>query len=116
MFTWRENGGTQVNGEFLELKFLELDGVQISQWNASNDHFPKLERLVLRKCHHLKNIPSSFGEIPTLEMIEVHGCRNCVTECAMEIQEQQRDLGNEELKVIISRSAILRRFSGNLQA
>ncbi|KAL2531135.1 NB-ARC domain-containing protein [Abeliophyllum distichum] len=34
-------------GEFLELKFLELDGVQISQWNASSDHFPKLERLVL---------------------------------------------------------------------
>ncbi|KAL2551295.1 putative disease resistance protein [Forsythia ovata] len=95
-------------GEFLELKFLELDGVKISQWNASSDHFPRLERLVLRKCHHLKNIPSSLGEIPTLEMIEVHGCRNCVTECAMEIQEQQRELGNEELKVIISRSAILR--------
>ncbi|KAL2551292.1 putative late blight resistance protein-like protein R1B-23 [Forsythia ovata] len=57
-------------GEFLELKFLELDGVQISQWNASSDHFPKLERLVLRKCHHLKNIPSSLGDISTLVMIE----------------------------------------------
>ncbi|KAL2531257.1 putative disease resistance protein [Abeliophyllum distichum] len=103
-------------GEFLELKFLELDGVQISQWNASSDHFPNLQQLVLRKCHHLKNIPSCFGEVPTLVMIEVHGCRNSVTESAKEIQEQQRELGNEELKVIISRSAILRRFSGNLQA
>ncbi|KAL2531291.1 Disease resistance protein RPP8 [Abeliophyllum distichum] len=70
-------------GEFLELKFLELEGVQISQWNASSDDFPKLERLVLRKCHHLKNIPSSLGDILTLETIEVHGCRNSVTESAM---------------------------------
>ncbi|KAL2531147.1 putative disease resistance RPP13-like protein 3 [Abeliophyllum distichum] len=95
-------------GEFLELKFLELDGVQISEWKASSEHFPKLERLVLRKCYHLKNIPSSFGEILTLEMIEVHGCRNCVTECAMKIEEKQRESGNEEFKVIISRSTILR--------
>ncbi|KAL2551324.1 Disease resistance protein RPP8 [Forsythia ovata] len=95
-------------GEFLELKFLELDGVQISRWNASSDHFPNLERLVLRKCHHLKNIPFSLGDIPTLEMIEVHGCRNSVADSAMKIQEQQIESGNDELKIIISRSTLFR--------
>ncbi|KAL2532859.1 Disease resistance protein RPP8 [Abeliophyllum distichum] len=100
-------------GEFLQLKFLELDGIQISHWNASSDHFPVLERLVLRKSQHLKSIPSTLGDIPTLQIIEVHGCRNSVTVSAKQIQDEQRDLGNEELKVVISGSPLLRKFSGN---
>lgn len=95
-------------GEFLQLKFLELDGIQISQWSASSDHFPILERLVLRKCKHLKSIPPNLGDILTLQIIEVHGCRNSVIQSAKQIQDDQIDLGNEELKVIITRSPLLR--------
>ncbi|KAL2532974.1 NB-ARC domain-containing protein [Abeliophyllum distichum] len=92
--------------EFQELRFLELDGVQIEHWNASSDHFPKLEQLVLRSCQHLE-IPSDLGFIPCLLKIEVHGCIKSVEESALQILEEQRDNGNEELKVIISHSQLV---------
>ncbi|KAL2507987.1 putative late blight resistance protein-like protein R1A-6 [Forsythia ovata] len=101
--------------EFQTLKFLELDGVPIAQWNASSDHFPSLERLVLRKCNHLNKIPSSLGYIPNLQMIEVHGGKNSLAESARQIETEQRDLENEELKVIITRSQFLRRILDNLE-
>ncbi|KAL2486098.1 putative disease resistance protein [Abeliophyllum distichum] len=101
--------------EFQNLKFLELDGVPIAQWNASSDHFPRLERLVLRKCNHLNKIPSSLGDIPTLQMIEVHGGKKSLAESARQIEEEQRDFGNEELKFIITRSQFLRRILDNLE-
>ncbi|KAL2532983.1 Disease resistance RPP8-like protein 3 [Abeliophyllum distichum] len=49
-------------GEFQELRFLELDGVQIEHWNALTDHFPKLEQLVLRSCLQHLEIPSDLGK------------------------------------------------------
>ncbi|KAL2507986.1 putative late blight resistance protein-like protein R1A-6 [Forsythia ovata] len=94
--------------EFQNLKFLELDEVPIARWNASSDHFPTLEQLVFRKCNHLNKIPSSLGDIITLQMIEVHGCKKSLAESARQIEKEQRDLGNEELKVIITRSQFLR--------
>ncbi|KAL2552660.1 putative late blight resistance protein-like protein R1B-16 [Forsythia ovata] len=87
--------------EFPQLIFLKLDNVLIAEWNASSDNFPRLERLVLQHCHHLKMIPSSLGDIPTLQMIEVYRCAQDIEESAMQIQEEQEENGNEELKVII---------------
>ncbi|KAL2532889.1 Disease resistance protein RPP13 [Abeliophyllum distichum] len=91
-------------GEFQQLKFLKLDGVTIAHWNASSDHFPRLQHLILRKLQHLKNIPSSLGDIPTLHTIEVHDCKKAVADSATQIWDDQRDMGNEELKLIISDS------------
>lgn len=88
--------------EFQQLKFLKLDRLGIVKWNISSDHFPKLERLVLRKCSNLEEIPASLGDIPTLQMVEVEKCGELVAESAMRIQEEQWDMGNEELKVIVS--------------
>ncbi|KAL2532942.1 Disease resistance RPP8-like protein 3 [Abeliophyllum distichum] len=87
--------------EFLQLRYLELDVVQIEQWNASCHHFPRLERLVLRSCQNFE-IPFSLGDILTLEKIEVHGCAKSVEHSALQILEEQREMENEELKVIIS--------------
>ncbi|KAL2516456.1 putative late blight resistance protein-like protein R1A-6 [Forsythia ovata] len=89
-------------GEFQQLKFLELFSVQNTEWNASSDHFPRLQRLVLRHCKSLEKIPSSFCDILSLLIIEVHHCQQSVAESAMQIQEEQRDMGNDELQVIIS--------------
>ncbi|KAI3451640.1 hypothetical protein Pfo_008305 [Paulownia fortunei] len=91
------------DGEFEQLRFLKLDNLQIAQWNASNEHFPKLVQLVLRNCTFLEEIPSSLGDIATLQMIQVELCCKSVAESAKKIQEEQQDMGNEELKVIISR-------------
>ncbi|CAA2975675.1 Hypothetical predicted protein [Olea europaea subsp. europaea] len=47
-------------------------------------------------------IPSSLGHIPTLQMIEVCGRAKAVKESAKQSLEEQHDMGNEDLKVIIS--------------
>ncbi|CDP13141.1 unnamed protein product [Coffea canephora] len=62
----------KVEEEFQNLKFLSLDSLNIAQWNASCDDFPKLERLILQNCKDLEEIPAEFADIYTLEMIEVH--------------------------------------------
>ncbi|KAL2532898.1 Disease resistance RPP8-like protein 3 [Abeliophyllum distichum] len=91
--TWKD--------EFQQLRYLELDVLQIKHWNASCVNFPRLERLVLRSCQNFV-IPFSLGDIPTLQKIEVHGCAESVVGSALQILEEQRDMGNEDLNVIIS--------------
>ncbi|KAG8365135.1 hypothetical protein BUALT_Bualt18G0072900 [Buddleja alternifolia] len=90
------------DGEFQQLRFLKLTRLSFVQWNvSSSDHFPKLCQLVLHYCETLKEIPSEIGEIPTLEMIEVKSCQISVAKSALQIQEEQRDMGNEHLRVLI---------------
>ncbi|MCD7473067.1 hypothetical protein HAX54_014652 [Datura stramonium] len=57
--------------QFLHLKFLKLQDPSFSEWNVSDDAFPCLEHLVLRKVRHIKKIPSHFEDMPTLKSIEV---------------------------------------------
>nr|XP_027119067.1 putative late blight resistance protein homolog R1B-17 isoform X2 [Coffea arabica] len=83
--------------QFKELKFLKLDDLNICQWNATSDHLPKLERLVLRNCKDLEEIPNDFADIGTLEVIEVHWCGQSAEESAKGIREAVGDI-----KVIIS--------------
>ncbi|KAL2538527.1 putative late blight resistance protein-like protein R1A-6 [Forsythia ovata] len=90
--------------EFQKLKFLKLNNLKFEQWNSSSDHFPVLERLVLRYCEKLKIIPSEFSKIPTLQMIEVYQCGEDVDNSALQIHEEQLEYGNEEFKVIITKA------------
>ncbi|KAK6140663.1 hypothetical protein DH2020_025597 [Rehmannia glutinosa] len=91
------------DNEFEQLRFLKLENLDITQWNvASSEHFPSLRRLILYSCDNLEEIPFEIGEIATLELIEVQGkCRKSLVESARQIEEQQREIGNEELSVII---------------
>ncbi|KAL2551436.1 putative late blight resistance protein-like protein R1B-13 [Forsythia ovata] len=105
-------------GGFPRLKFLKLYKVQIVQWNAASDHFPRLQQLVLEFCDRLKMIPPNLGDIPTLEMIKVYKCAKAIEDSAKHIQEEQQDSGNEELKlIIISDRRYIRRYItfGSLQ-
>ncbi|KAK4371192.1 hypothetical protein RND71_010667 [Anisodus tanguticus] len=88
--------------EFEKLKFLKMDSLNIARWSTSDDPFPHLERLLLQSCKNLEEIPSCFGDIPTLQMIEVKLCSNEATSSAWQIQEEQNDMGNEQLKVLIT--------------
>ncbi|KAL2516447.1 putative disease resistance protein [Forsythia ovata] len=65
------NQWNTTEGEFQQLKVLELSSVPSTEWNASSDHFPRLEQLVLKYCN-VEKIPSSFCDIPTLKMIGIH--------------------------------------------
>lgn len=89
-------------GEFCNLKYLKLDNLDIANWNASSDHFPKLKQLVLQRCKNLEEVPSCFGDIYTLEMIEVYWCSPSAANSVTIIEEQQLEMGNEEFKVSIS--------------
>ncbi|KAL3518755.1 hypothetical protein ACH5RR_021344 [Cinchona calisaya] len=93
-------------GEFLKLKFLKLDNLNLVHWNADSDHLPNLHQLVLRRCKDLEEVPSSFDEIPTLQMIEVQECGQSLEESVKKIEE-----GIEGLKVLINHSDIYFRSS-----
>ncbi|XP_027151882.1 uncharacterized protein LOC113751937 [Coffea eugenioides] len=90
-------------GEFLKLKFLKLNSLNIAEWNASSDHLPQLQHLILQSCRQLKEVPSGFGDSSALEMIEVQLCTCSVEESVRWLQEEQLEMGNE-LKALIDRS------------
>lgn len=67
--------------------------MNLREWNvASREHFPKLQRLVLRDYFYLEEIPSEIGEISMLESL---------IESTRKIEQEQRDMGNEELNIIM---------------
>ncbi|CAN4118532.1 unnamed protein product [Withania somnifera] len=58
-------------GQFLRLKFLKLDTLDLEKWYMHNEPLPCLEQLVLQKCKKLKEIPDSLAYTPTLKVIDV---------------------------------------------
>ncbi|KAH0675412.1 hypothetical protein KY285_023213 [Solanum tuberosum] len=90
------------DSEFRELKYLELEDLNIAQWSVSEDAFPLLERLVLTKCKRLEKIPSHFDDAVSLKSIEVNWCSLDVANSAKEIQAFQHDeIANDAFKVTI---------------
>ncbi|WMV28850.1 hypothetical protein MTR67_022235 [Solanum verrucosum] len=90
------------DSKFCELKYLELEDLNIAQWSVSEDAFPLLERLVLTKCKRLEKIPSHFDDAVLLKSIEVNWCSWDVANSAKEIQEIQHDeMANDAFKVTI---------------
>ncbi|KAG8367816.1 hypothetical protein BUALT_Bualt16G0112000 [Buddleja alternifolia] len=92
------------DGEFQQLRFLKLERLyDFSKWDVSfsSEHFPKLQQLVLHYCFNLKEIPCAMGEIETLQLIKVDRCPKSVGESATQIKREQRDMGNEDLRIII---------------
>ncbi|KAL8053059.1 hypothetical protein ABFS82_05G048400 [Erythranthe guttata] len=87
---------------FLGLKFLLLEKSEIEIWEATSDHFPRLQHLVLRLCGCLEEIPFGVGGIPTLQMIEIYSCAHSVVSSAKRIQEEQQSYGNDDLEVRIN--------------
>ncbi|KAF3669597.1 putative peroxidase 56-like [Capsicum annuum] len=67
------------------LKLLLFSELYFECWEATCDNFPNLKRLVLKKCNHLKEIPTDFGEICTLESIELHNCCTAAGDSARNI-------------------------------
>ncbi|KAL0357424.1 UNVERIFIED_CONTAM: putative disease resistance RPP8-like protein 2 [Sesamum calycinum] len=65
-------------GEFHGLRFLLMEKLNLEFWAADDICFPRLEHLVIRYCSHLNEIPPGIGDIPTLEVIEVHECNPSV--------------------------------------
>nr|GLL38168.1 putative late blight resistance protein homolog R1A-3 [Ipomoea trifida] len=90
---------TPRDGEFLQLRFFVIERSDLEHWNANANHFPVLERLVLRYCLDLEKLPNNFEEVYTFRLIELDNCCSSLVTSAMEIQQMQRDLGYEGLVV-----------------
>nr|GMD27321.1 putative late blight resistance protein homolog R1A-4 [Ipomoea batatas] len=91
-------------GNFSKLKFLRICESRIVRWKATAESFPKLERLVLEKCKRLKEVPSDFQDIITLQVIEINQCNSSVARSVKKIQEDMEALGNENLNVCVVNS------------
>ncbi|KAL3833962.1 hypothetical protein ACJIZ3_008698 [Penstemon smallii] len=87
--------------EFPNLKFLKLQSLNIKTWNASPENLPALEKLVLERCKQLKEIPDCLGEFYSLEKIELLWCNSSAAKSANQIQDDQKDAGNDLLKVYV---------------
>ncbi|KAJ9549683.1 hypothetical protein OSB04_022226 [Centaurea solstitialis] len=92
--------GTQTMGSS-KLKCLKIESPELAEWNTDSDHFPRLERLIMKDCGRLKEIPMCFGDIPTMGLIELKRPRRSAAESARRIFEEQKSLGNDGLKIII---------------
>ncbi|KAM3215867.1 putative late blight resistance protein R1B-16 [Capsicum annuum] len=86
---------------FTRLKLLVIENNLLKYWKATDDNFPILERLVLKECRYLKEIPNEFAEIHSLQLIELKWCLSELGESATRIQKEQEDLGNNPVDVRI---------------
>ncbi|PHU16914.1 hypothetical protein BC332_12609 [Capsicum chinense] len=84
--------------KFKSLKLLLLNNLNLKYLEASGDNFPNLKRLVLKNCYDLQETPFDFGEICTLESIEIHDCSTTAEDSARVIEQEQEDMGNNFLK------------------
>ncbi|KAM3383155.1 hypothetical protein P3S68_008730 [Capsicum galapagoense] len=89
---------------FDRLKLLSIENNDLKYWKATNDNFPFLERLMIRSCQKLKEIPIEFADIHTLQLIELRKCPPELGESAARIHKEQEDLGNNPVDVRISDS------------
>ncbi|MCD7456852.1 hypothetical protein HAX54_033335 [Datura stramonium] len=88
--------------QFSKLKFLKLENPSFSEWDVSDGAFPCLEHLVLKRCRHLKVIPSCFGYMPSLKSIEVKSCKESLAESAIVIKGMQvEEIGYSGFEVFI---------------
>ncbi|XP_058204018.1 putative late blight resistance protein homolog R1B-14 isoform X1 [Rhododendron vialii] len=81
---------------FSQLKYLRLHGLEIEEWNASEDQFPSLEVLVVKYCSNLKRIPIDFANLNVLREIEVVLSSRFAEESAKEIQEERRNTRGDD--------------------
>ncbi|KAL8557688.1 hypothetical protein ACS0TY_004961 [Phlomoides rotata] len=85
-------------GQFPSLRYLLIDRSDLQFWTTESSHFPRLECLVLYCCS-LRVIPESFGEILTLQLVEVDQANKSLLESAKMIQEEQQSWGNDDIQV-----------------
>nr|GMC94073.1 putative late blight resistance protein homolog R1B-17 [Ipomoea batatas] len=75
---------------FRGLKTLLISRSNLKYWDASSNHFPVLERLVLRYCWELKQIPFNFVIIGTLKLILLECCYSSLVTSAMQISSAKK--------------------------
>ncbi|XP_057787904.1 putative late blight resistance protein homolog R1A-3 [Salvia miltiorrhiza] len=57
-----------------ELKYLLIEYLNFQKWEATNSHFPKLQRLIMRHCYELEKLPDDIVYIGPLVAMEMVDC------------------------------------------
>ncbi|XP_047947514.1 putative late blight resistance protein homolog R1B-8 [Salvia hispanica] len=87
-----------IEGQFPNLKFLQLDCNNLKEWIVSDkSHFPLLQKLSLIFLSQLEEIPSEVGEIATLKSIVMTHCSESAVVSAKRIVEEQEELYGDQL-------------------
>ncbi|XP_031101551.1 putative late blight resistance protein homolog R1B-14 [Ipomoea triloba] len=75
---------------FRKLKALLISRSNLKHWHASSNHFPVLERLVLRYCWELEQVPLKFAKIGALKLIVLECCYSSLVTSAKQISSAKR--------------------------
>lgn len=97
-------------GQFSSLEILLLEDIDVVEWTIHRDNgednglsplrrlifyfdcFQSLQRLTIRHCFKLREIPPKIGDIQTLETMEVEDCSPSVVASAQQIQKKRSSL------------------------
>ncbi|XP_058193891.1 putative late blight resistance protein homolog R1A-10 [Rhododendron vialii] len=80
-----------VDGDFQKLKALQIWKTDLVYLVAKADHFPSLQHIVLKDCTKLWEIPSSLGDVKTLQTIKLHQTSRTAADSARKIKQQQQE-------------------------
>ncbi|XP_057801879.1 putative late blight resistance protein homolog R1A-10 [Salvia miltiorrhiza] len=64
------------DGGFRRLEFLQIEETDLTFWEASHHHFPRLRGLVLKNCEKLLVIPIGLAEVESLHRLELYVCKS----------------------------------------
>lgn len=93
-----------LDGGFRLLRVLQLGRSDLVHWHASSHHFPRLERVVLKHCTKLEEIPCGFGEVSALQNMELYWPTPAAAASAKLIQQQKQQdqrMVNSAFKLLI---------------
>nr|GMD19925.1 putative late blight resistance protein homolog R1B-14 [Ipomoea batatas] len=87
---------------FKQLRFLMIGRTDLVVWKTSASCFPALQKLVLKDCTHLREIPLDFAYVPSLMQMELYGLNEGAANSAQKIQMEEHELRNDQLKLLIN--------------
>ncbi|XP_019175697.1 PREDICTED: putative late blight resistance protein homolog R1A-3 [Ipomoea nil] len=86
---------------FKGLKLFLIERSDLKCWNTTDDHFPVLERLILRFCLELEELPSEFSNLNTLQLIELENCYPILVESARKFKKSSTAMVMRHLLFVI---------------
>ncbi|CAN4101964.1 unnamed protein product [Withania somnifera] len=99
---------------FVNLKYLKLKDVNLAKWEVGEESFPVLEKLKLKECPKLEEIPPSFGDIYSLKIIKLVESPQ-LEDSAKNIKEYVEEMtGEDKLQILGPKNIRLSMISSSI--
>ncbi|KAH7513307.1 hypothetical protein FEM48_Zijuj12G0186200 [Ziziphus jujuba var. spinosa] len=59
------------NDEFPNLEVFEMMALSVETWELENGAMPTLQRLVIKECYELRDLPNQVCSLTKLQLVEV---------------------------------------------